>query len=172
MLLIIVVMTFVILPCLTLIHELGHAAAALLLTRNEITVFLGTAPTINADSRFRFSWQWGRLRFVTQPFRGFFGFCRHGKSDARWKSMVISGAGPLASLTTAALIWFLDTTLEPDLGVFDYAPQWAGMFAFISFLVTALPMRYPSWWGAYKGMDSDGMRIYRVLTTTAPPPPG
>lgn len=159
----VVFMGLVIVPCLTLLHELGHASAALLLTDSDVTVILGAGSAIRADAAYRLAWKWGRLQFVLHPFSTFFGFCRWGKSDSWWKTILICGAGPLFSLAAAALIWLLDTAVQPELGVFDNLPQWAGGYAFIVFLLTALPLRYPSWWGAYKGRDSDGMRIYRLL---------
>ncbi|MCE7792823.1 hypothetical protein K8O68_10390 [Salipaludibacillus sp. CUR1] len=37
------------------------------------------------------------------------------------------------------------------------------VFNIFSFLVTAIPLKYPRWWGAYKGLPSDGLQFLNLL---------
>jgi hypothetical protein len=44
---------------------------------------------------------------------------------------------------------------------------WAPAFAVAwQLLVTAIPLRYPAWFGPYAGWTSDGYRIVRVLRSS------
>jgi hypothetical protein len=44
---------------------------------------------------------------------------------------------------------------------------WAPAFAVAwQVLVTAIPLRYPAWFGPYAGWTSDGYRIVRVLRSS------
>jgi hypothetical protein len=94
------------LPVLTLLHKLGHAVAALALTRSPVHVRVGAEPPLLRLAV-------GRLTLALHPWRGWIGF-------ASWYSLGLV-------------------------------------------LVTAWPMRYPSWWGAYAGFPSDGLRAWRGL---------
>jgi hypothetical protein len=157
----VLVFGLLVVPLLTLLHELGHAAPALLFTDKPVTVVLGRREAVERPGALRF--QLGRLRYVIMPGRGY-GFCLHHAPDSRLKSALISSGGPLASFGVMLLAWGLDSSFQPELGIFHALPYWIGMGAFAQFVITALPMRYPFWMGPYAGTTSDGLKIYHLLT--------
>lgn len=150
---------------LTLLHELGHAAVALTLTRGTVDVWSGSPP-----SRLRIAL--GRLRFHLRPFGGPVGFygcdgefgC--GKAGlSRTRQAAIIAAGPATSLLLAVGCFGLGASLDSAAGLLETSVALAGFGALFQTAVTALPMRYPSSWGAYAGIESDGARLRRALTS-------
>jgi hypothetical protein len=134
-------LTLVWTPVLVLVHELGHAFAALLLTRGDVSIQLrsggldGGSATYDAD----------RLR---RP------------RDEAW----IAAAGPAVSLAAACLLWWLwAKTPADDSGKLAFAGAWV---ATGHFLGSALPIRYGA--GFTGPMESDGRAIWRILIGAPP----
>jgi hypothetical protein len=135
------VLTIVWTPVLVLLHELGHAFAALLLTRGEVTIEMrsggldGGSATYNAD----------RLR---RP------------RDEAW----IAAAGPAVSLAAACVLWWVWLRQLPhDEGKLAFVGAWV---ATAHFLATALPIRYGA--GFSGPMESDGRAVWRILIGAPP----
>jgi len=82
-------------PLVQLLHELGHAAAALLLTRGPVVVQTGRRALVTPRI--------GRLTLALGPGGLQAGACWHLAPDTRRAEGAIAAAGPLASLLTAAL---------------------------------------------------------------------
>ena len=144
-------------PLITLIHELSHAAAALLLTNNPVRVGLGSGPP-QIEQRV------GRLTLQIRLFSGAFGFCfwRVDHALVGRRVWILLG-GPLASLLMV-VAFSLAAYFLRDGNVFLQAVcSWTAFGALLQLIFTALPIRYPAFWGAYVGMASDGLRIRQLL---------
>lgn len=145
-------------PIVTLLHELGHASAALLLTDGTARVWTGTR---NRDPRFRI----GRLRVSITPRPGFTGFYSFdAPAHSRLAQALNILTGPLLSLLITIVAFgsgFVGQIADTWLGetlvvVLGFAAAW-------QLLVTAIPMRYPAGWGEYAGVASDGLRLAHLF---------
>jgi hypothetical protein len=121
-----------------LLHELGHAFAAVVLTDGEVSIgmnALGGWATYEPE----------RLR---------------RSRDAAW----IAAAGPTVSLTIAIVLWFTWVKAGPS---FDVTIVWVGAWVATGhFLGSALPVVYGAGFGV--AAESDGRVIWRVLTGAPP----
>ena len=144
---------------LVLWHELGHALAALALTRGSVGIGVGAAH----DGPHRISVGRLRVAFGVVPFVG--GECSYDPDtlrrarDEAW----VAAAGPLASLAAAIGLAALALALGPadDLGV--RVAVLGGQVAAFHALFTLLPIRYALGSGA-AGRESDGLAVWRILT--------
>jgi len=154
---------FVIFPALTFLHEIGHAIPVLFLTKKDVMIVLGGKRT-NISPTNTLTLELGRIRFTIFPTYFWGGFYFSDASNlTTFERVIIILGGPVASLLIAIIIWFLDMSLQPDLGTaFDSLPPMIGLAAFIQFLMTIIPIKYPAWLPIYGGMSSDG---YRALHT-------
>lgn len=151
------ILWFVVWPALTLLHELGHAIAALAFTAGGVRVELGGTAT-------PYTRQFARLTFVMRPGSGFIGYYWMDEpAPKRWQRIVIMLAGPLASLACALMSFSIlagTSNLPEPVRTLLF---WCGSGAAVQFLVTVLPLRYPRWWAGYAGLASDGERLRREL---------
>jgi hypothetical protein len=148
---------FVVYPVVTLLHELGHGIAALIVVKDRpITCMLGTDPekaqlTLNLGPR---------LRILLNLGTGFFGRCVIGGSEPFSKSqtILISLAGPLVSLGMGLFFFLLPSFENSYLNVLRFLFLSCAMLQFVA---TIIPIRYL--FGGYKGRPSDGLRVWRAL---------
>ncbi|MBN1921433.1 MAG: hypothetical protein JW892_09325 [Anaerolineae bacterium] len=147
---------FIVLPLMTLVHELSHALAVLVLTDHEVTVRLG-----NSDKQLKR--RWNRLQFCIGWATGFIGTFHYADEGvAPYRNLAIHLAGPLASLLLALLGWGITSLREIPLWL-ARAGNAMAIAACIQFLITILPMRYPRWLPGYGGKSSDGWRALHSL---------
>jgi len=146
----------VVLPLTILVHELGHACVILGLLRRPVMVELGSGPK-------GYDITLGLLTIRLRLLSGPIGFCRYDDEGVTLESSVLFDlAGPLASLGFAVLIYKINQTDA-------LSPLFAGIFASavyaaaVNFVVTAVPVTYPSWCGPYAGMQSDGYRFCKGI---------
>jgi hypothetical protein len=147
-------------PLLTLLHELGHATAAALLTRARATVVQGGQPSLVRLSIWR-------LDFELRPAIGWwawFGYTRSEADTTPARRVLILAAGPLVSLLAFVLLALLAGGLSFPASWFVWAAAWGAGW---QFLATALPIRYGRFFGPYSGMVSDGRRILELLRRRA-----
>lgn len=87
---------------LTLIHELGHAVAAVALTGQRVTVVIGREPSV-----VRFAL--GRIDVRWDP-KGYVAHCRLALGVSAPRLLVLALAGPAASIALAAVLglWALE----------------------------------------------------------------
>ncbi|KZN24264.1 hypothetical protein A4G99_07505 [Haladaptatus sp. R4] len=143
-------------PLVMLVHELGHAIVALLLTDGTVTVTVGGE---------RYRRQFGRfsLRFSPHGWREWwYGFCRYETPPRRPLGRVLfSLAGPLATAVSLAVILALRSIPTDHWSLFALnGLLWWGVYQLV---VTLVPIRYPSSWGAYAGTTSDGYDVLNAL---------
>lgn len=125
-----------------LFHEAGHAAFALAVTRQPVTLQVGFGPAASIGL--------GRLELRLGPIL-FGGFCTCEDIRRRGDRALVAAAGPVASIFLAAAAWsmrgqFTDEVIFPSVFMAVF---------------TLVPMRYPG------GVDSDGLAILRALFPTA-----
>ena len=125
-----------------LVHEAGHAAFALALTREQVTLQVGLGPSAAIGL--------GRLELRLAPIL-YGGFCTHQGAERSGDRALIAAAGPVASIFLAACAVSLHERLSEEVLI-------ASVFMA---LFTLVPMRYPG------GADSDGLAILRALFPTA-----
>lgn len=141
-------------PLLVLSHELGHAGAALLLTRGAVGVVVGRPdrPTFTL----------GRVVFALSLWADS-GFCvhEHPPRRARRSLMLILAAGPLASLALAIGLSAWALQVLPSSSTLAHVLITGASGAWWGLLVTALPLNYSASVG---GGESDGRSLWRLLT--------
>jgi hypothetical protein len=145
-----------VMPVLALIHELGHAVVALLLTDGDVFIFLGSNK----------HWQVaiGRLVIFGSLLTGQTGLCSYEPDTEAFSWMQQIGfylAGPIASLFAFLCALIANViVVEPWLRFLLPIIVW---YQFISLVLTFLPITYPSWFsGRREKIRSDG---YQALTT-------
>lgn len=127
---------FVLRSLTTLFHELGHAIPALLFTRGEVIVYIGTYGDVSNSYHIKLNRLaiYFRLNFLDWKI----GMCTHDGTDNNWKNLIILFGGPIASLLIAVplMIWVINGELsEVQMGailVFSLA-------AVIDFVVNLIP---------------------------------
>lgn len=149
------VILYAIAPLNTLIHEFGHAIPSLLFGADRATISLG-----NEESRW--TAQLGRLILCVSLNAGWVGFYRTEKvPPVRSKRVIIGIMGPVFSLLTAAIWWWLSLQIWADTFSLDFLMRGAGYAALFQFVMTVIPMRYGEWNPGYAGYSSDGMNVLR-----------
>ena len=136
---------FVILPVVSLVHELGHVLIAKLLGAKNVKIIIGS----------------GRILLNTRVFEirkyyFYYGFCYFENIDdrSRWKNLFIYSGGILANIIVA---FFLLYVMSGDLvssNIFTYQFLYFSLY-YVFFAL--LPMSYPD------GNYSDGKIIYHLL---------
>jgi Tfp pilus assembly protein PilF len=97
-------------PLTTLLHELGHAIPALLLTRQRVTVYVGSY----GESKNNISFRVGLLDiyFEYNPFSWRTGLCAPSGSISIYGRMLFTLAGPIASFIVAVTACYFAFTYE------------------------------------------------------------
>jgi len=150
----------VIVPLLTLLHELGHACTAIMLTGQRVVVQMGKRPGI---VRFRL----GKIDFHFRPSAlpvGFYEMTdwqRATRQQLAW----IALAGPLTSLLLMALCAALAIASYNIDDSLYFLSSGAAFIALAQFLFSMSPLRYPRWMGSYAGHWSDGYRSWFLLAS-------
>jgi hypothetical protein len=144
-------------PVLTLLHELGHATTAALLTGARATVVQGGEPSRVSFSIWRLDF---RLRPVIGLRTAWFGYVRSEAETTRARRAVILAAGPVVSLLAFVLLSLAATSSSFPASWFVWAVAWGAGWQFVA---TAAPIRYGRLFGPYSGRLSDGGRILELL---------
>lgn len=157
-------------PVETLLHELGHAIVNHAQTHQPVHVYLGFIPPYDqlGDSTLRPHRTWvvtlRNITFYLQPFSGPVGFTywEAEAPDPIWTYLT----GPLVSLILGiifSIITLLSRSHTHSFSILYYVWQVAAICAFAHFALTLIPMRYPSWFGQYAGLPSDGYKLLQFL---------
>jgi hypothetical protein len=142
-------------PLVLLVHELGHAVAALAVTHGPVIVQTGRRSFATL--------RLGRLTLALGPGGLQAGACWHLAPDTQRKEAVIAAAGPLASLAVAAIAAFACLTLDPSrtAGLALAAIAILGMLDAIGNLIPLLHPARRTVTGAPQ--ESDGRIVARCL---------
>ena len=152
-----VLILFVIWPLLTLWHELGHALVPLWAGRSPVRIRLGTG-------RLGCTVQFGRLGLRIAPVPLGFGWCEWTPPADRAWAMAAHLLGPCASAAAAGGLWLL---ARGAAGLVHELALAGAAIAFMQCMFTAVPMRYPRWFGPYAGQPSDGLRAWTLATSSS-----
>jgi hypothetical protein len=149
-----VIQVAIALPISVLAHELAHATFALALTRGPVAVVTNGAAAIDVRAG-RLYMRIGLLTLLGG------GVCAHEDPPRQSDRALIAAAGPVMSLLIAATaLTFTTPPGVPKTFGEGLAAQLCIVNAF-SFLMTALPLRYPS--GLAHTGDSDGLVVLRAV---------
>ena len=108
-----IALEFAVQPVSTLIHELGHAAAARRATGKPVSIIVGRGPWLT------FSIDQVRVNFSVLPTRGVMirGVCRYDAREVSWRRRgLIALAGPAATLIQLLISSLFTFELWPDAG--------------------------------------------------------
>jgi hypothetical protein len=152
-----VLVTWILPVPLTLLHELGHALPLLAFSRGRVIVRVGRQPARPVPI--------GRLellvRWLNSPRWGWFGFVEgEGEEPSRGRRVAILAGGPLVSAVVLLALVAGAAYVPWPASILIWVPALAVAW---QLFVTAVPMRYPRWFGPYAGRVSDGYRILRLL---------
>jgi hypothetical protein len=142
-------------PLLVLIHELGHALAAVARTTGRVEVYVGREP---AMANFRV----GRVGVHLHPnLHGAarLGFCQHRQPGRRLDRVLIALAGPVASLVGGIVALLAASATS------HFVQTAFLVLAALSFWITVaclVPMTYRKK-GGLQAVDSDGRLILNAL---------
>jgi hypothetical protein len=128
-------------PLLVLLHETGHALAALALTDGEVSISMRGAGVLG-----------GSVSYDPASLR-------HARGEA-W----IAAAGPAVTLFAAAVLWLAWLSSGSNSATTLVAA--GALVATLHFVTSALPLRYGAGLGGPD--DTDGRVIWRVLTGAPP----
>src|SRR5699024_4949983 len=150
----IIIFWLAVVPLTTLVHELGHGIGGVLSTKERTMAILGPADQSNKRT-----FSVGRMDFHIKW--AYFGFCsiESNRDLSAFQRIVIAAGGhvvPLLIALTSFIILFIDLHYEIKNLLTAIA-----IFNFWQCICTAIPIIYPSWFGPYSGIPSDGYRIVR-----------
>ncbi len=138
----------VLMPAVVHLHELGHAAAALRLTRDSVVV-QGCVRPVGALGM-------GRLH-VAYGLPSLSGVCFHADAGRR-RNAVIAAAGPLVSLLTGLLAGWAWCAGHGGTGLAAFA-----LASLLVGVVNLLPLQLGPARGMHAAAESDGAVILRAL---------
>ena len=149
----------------TIIHELGHAILALLLTKEKVKITLGKLGKNNKNLG---KISLGRLDIELKGFNPLIGLVNFEESNiTNFKSIIILATGPIVSLVLGIILLFmsrnmgnkllLETILLKEMFIF------AGNYQLFTFISTSIPIIYPNWWIGYANRPSDGYQILNLI---------
>lgn len=152
----------IIFPLTTFVHELGHALLALFLFKEPVEIRLGKPTT---KSRFKL----GKLTIKIQPISGWVGFTDFKIPKEMNNSIqhaIVLLSGPIFSFMLSLICFILEAYL--DLGAIpSFFLKTITNAAFAQFVMTIVPIKYPSFLGAYKSMASDGFQLMQLILKRA-----
>ena len=146
----------------TIIHELGHALPALILTRDNVKIILGR----NNERLKKVSLK--RLDIHLKGFNPFIGFVYWDEPKlTNFKKILILAGGPIFSLIFGIVLLFISRNMESKLlvGIILLKQMiiLAGNYQLYTFVSTSVPIIYPKWWVGYAGYPSDGYQVLQLI---------
>ncbi|WP_026478225.1 zinc metalloprotease [Alkaliphilus transvaalensis] len=139
----------------TIIHEMGHAIPARILSKDKVTILLGVG---NNKKIFNI----GNFIVVLSGFHPFTGFVNYNEEKlTRLGKFISTLGGPLISLLVGVGGLLIAGKISNT--ILYRLFRFAAFYNLYQFVVTIIPIKYPNWWGAYSGFASDGYRIVTFL---------
>lgn len=144
---------FLIMPVLTVLHELGHSIFVLALTNSDVYLEIGNN-NLNVTKKI------GRLNFKFKGYKNLFsitfGMVRYELFKSKITRICILLGGPLISL--AILIKLSADKLSLGLSI---TLNSTSIYSLFQFLITILPIKYKH--EPYNSMVSDGYQILQII---------
>lgn len=140
-LIIIILVAIITSPFLVFIHEMGHAIPVLLLTKDRVTIYLGSYGDPKNSLRIRI----GRFEAFLGLKKLFWrkGLCvPHSKGISPNKSIIILISGPIASLLAGVLFAYLGFSEDSHGSLKTFSILFLG-FAILDFFINIIPHSQP-----------------------------
>ncbi|WP_096187790.1 M50 family metallopeptidase [Evansella halocellulosilytica] len=154
----IILFIFIAFPLSVFIHEFGHAAAILLLTKKKVRIFIGPRTSDNDES-----FKVGRCHFHLQWSTG--GSCFTMMEEQEWTKKITFFFflfGPLFSFIAASTFILAANMLKQET-FWSTVLFWTGYLNAIMFIITLVPIKYPNTTGRLNGVHSDGYELVRLF---------
>ena len=157
-----IILFFMIFQISTIIHEIGHALPALILTKENVKLTLGKNNKKLIKTSFR------RLDIEIKGLNLFTGFVYWNESKlTKSQKILILAGGPIVSLVFGIMLLLISKNMENQLLLerifLKEMINLAGNYQLVTFIATAIPIIYPKWWAGYGGHPSDGYQILRLM---------
>jgi hypothetical protein len=161
-------MLLIIFPLGTLLHELGHAIPALRYGAQDVKVILGSSDYEGHNIVFRR--QFGRLELILASwFPLWIGSAQTSSTLPLKQRVQVLLGGPFVSLLLVVIVAPLAYVTRGESELVRALLQYTAAFEILSFIATALPIRYPRWWYGYAGHTSDMWKVIHLLRKTNTP---
>ena len=158
-----IIFYLIVVPVSVFLHELGHALAAIGLTRKTVLMYVGSdqpgpKPTL-VLGRLQLCLSWGLTGSVATA--------DDDEPLSKVQRIGIPLGGPLVSLllVMAMLVIYLCVPMQP---LFENLVFASGVFNLINLCVTLTPVVYSA--GPYAGRPSDGYRVLAAMGKRPPEP--
>ena len=148
----------VIVQLATLFHELGHALAGLIFTKEDVNILLGKRRSKRKLRKLVL----GRLVINFNGIDPLTGFSWLDESRlTKFQRLVFYAGGPLVSLLMGLTFYLIGRNIDHQ--VMSRIAQLFSSWLLVQFLFTAIPLEYPAWFAGYGGQSSDGRIIARLI---------
>ena len=145
-------------PILTFLHELGHAAFALILTKDQVCIEIGNR-NLSIEKKI------GRLIFKFKGYKNWvdinFGLTRYKIPKSKAYRIAIVLGGPLSSLAIFLLSILILLFIHNLDFIIKVILRSISIYSLCQFLTTILPINYK--FGPYNSLSSDGYKILQIL---------
>lgn len=142
----------------TFLHELGHALAGLIFTKEDVNILLGRTRSKRKLRKLGL----GRLKINFNGFDPLTGFAWLDESKlTKFQKLMFYAGGPLVSLMLGLAFCLASKTMAHQ--VTSRIFQIFGTWLLMQFLFTAIPVEYPAWFAGYGGHRSDGLTIVSLV---------
>ena len=147
----------ILMPLLTLVHEVGHAIPIICSGNKAVITLGGGTPFAKFDLSY--------VELSTSLFPLNVGYVQSTNELSRFTNIASIIGGPAISLALCILLFVAVGFVSNPLGMFLL--RFGFWFCLFQFLFTALPFEYNSLFVGYEGMQSDGKRLLNLLRETA-----
>ena len=149
---------FLIMPVLTVLHELGHSIFVLALTNSDVYLEIGNN-NLNVTKKI------GRLNLKFKGYKNLFsitfGMVRYELFKSKITRICILLGGPLISLAIFILAILIKLSADKlSLGL-SITLNSTSIYSLFQFLITILPIKYKH--EPYNSMVSDGYQILQII---------
>ena len=139
----------------TAFHELGHAIPAVIFSDDKVKMVLG-------NKRLNKKLKINKLSISIRSFEPFTGVvCYYAKNIKKSQIMMICIGGPLTSLLIGIISFVLRNLIVYE--IISKLLVFSAIYNIFLFLLTIIPIIYPSWVGKLGGRLSDGYKAIRIF---------
>lgn len=152
----IIATTLIMIPVANIMHELGHAIPALLFSRKDVKIVIGK----NNERIMKF--KVNRLIFIFRGFNFIFSATDYNITLMKPGQQIAAFAGgPVISFIFGESLWAVSRIIS-NTSVYS-TMSFIQCYFIMQFIVSAIPVIYPHWFGNYAGYPSDGYKVVTVL---------
>jgi len=150
----------------TFFHEMGHAIPALMFTKKDVTVYVGSYGDVSKSMYLVF----GRLKMYLKAniFEWQIGLCTSQGAKKIWQRVLITLGGPIASVLIAIPLFYFMTFLDKD-GIPFFACMVFIIAAVIDLIVNLFPMSQALELHDGGTVYNDGMALLALLQESRQP---